>query len=172
MSQDTLMMSYLWHGFSTLISIQNATGKMSNTYLWWIIMTVIWCQSARLWKKQWRLIYNLAVTKNSKMKMFTQDESREKQRSPAKTTLIAPELAQKGSLSKPLKPWQGFHCFDEVGTASVRNRSQYMIAEFLNYITEYKILLFMFPAYSTHLTQSLNVEVFQQYKHWHTSGIN
>ena len=44
------------------------------------------------------LLYNLAVTKNSKMKMFTEDESREKQRSPAKTTLIAPELAQKGSL--------------------------------------------------------------------------
>ena len=43
-------------------------------------------------------IYNLAATKNSKMKMFTQDKSREKQRSPAKTTLIAPELAQKGSL--------------------------------------------------------------------------
>ena len=43
------------------------------------------------------LLYNLAVMKNSKMKMFTQDESREKQRSPAKTTLIAPELAQKGS---------------------------------------------------------------------------
>ena len=42
-------------------------------------------------------IYNLAATENSKMKMFTQDESREKQRSPAKTTLIAPELAQKGS---------------------------------------------------------------------------
>ena len=56
--------------------------------------------------------------------MFTEDKSREKQRSPAKTTLIAPELAQKGSLSKPLKPWQGFHCFDKVGTALVRNRPQ------------------------------------------------
>ena len=44
------------------------------------------------------LIYNLAATKNSKMKMFTQDESREKQRSSAKTMLIAPELAQRGSL--------------------------------------------------------------------------
>ena len=46
------------------------------------------------------LIYNLAVIKNSKMKVYTGDESREKQRSLAKTTLIAPELAQKGSLSK------------------------------------------------------------------------
>ena len=44
------------------------------------------------------LIYNLAVTKNSKMKVYTEDKSREKQRSPAKTMLIAPELAQKGSL--------------------------------------------------------------------------
>ena len=88
--------------------------------LYEILNPVDFCQSARSWKKQWRLIYNLAVTKNSKMKMFTEDESREKQRSPAKTTLIAPELAQRGSL----KPWQGFCCFDEVGTASARNRPQ------------------------------------------------
>ena len=46
------------------------------------------------------LIYNLAVTKNFKMKVCTQNESKEKQRSLAKTTLVAPELAQKGSLSK------------------------------------------------------------------------
>ena len=46
------------------------------------------------------LIYNLAVTKNFKMKICTQDKSKEKQRGPAKTTLIAPELAQKESLSK------------------------------------------------------------------------
>ena len=46
------------------------------------------------------LIYNLAATKNFKIKMCTQDESREKQRSPAKTTLITSELAQKESLSK------------------------------------------------------------------------
>ena len=46
------------------------------------------------------LIYNLAATKNSKMKMFTEDKSKEKQRNPAKTMLIAPELAPKGSLSE------------------------------------------------------------------------
>ena len=46
------------------------------------------------------LLYNLAAMKNSKMKMFTEDKSREKQKSPAKTTLIAPELAQKESLSE------------------------------------------------------------------------
>ena len=44
------------------------------------------------------LIYNLAVTKNSKIKVYTGDKSREKQRSPVKTMLIASELAQKGSL--------------------------------------------------------------------------
>ena len=46
------------------------------------------------------LIYNLAAIKNSKMKIYTQDKSKEKQRSPVKTTLITPELAQKGSLNK------------------------------------------------------------------------
>ena len=38
--------------------------------------------------------------KNFKMKMFTQDESKEKQRSFVKITLIASELAPKGSLNK------------------------------------------------------------------------
>ena len=46
------------------------------------------------------LIYNLAVMKNSKMKVYTEDESRKKQRNSVKTILIAPELAQKGSLGK------------------------------------------------------------------------
>ena len=39
--------------------------------------------------------------KNSKMKMFTEDKSREKQRSPAKITLIASELALKGNINEP-----------------------------------------------------------------------
>ena len=47
------------------------------------------------------LIYNLAVIKNSKMKMFTEDESRERQKSCAKTTLTTPELALKGNISEP-----------------------------------------------------------------------
>ena len=46
------------------------------------------------------LIYNLAVMNNFKIKMFTEDKNREKQRSCAKITLVAPELAQKGSLSE------------------------------------------------------------------------
>ena len=46
------------------------------------------------------LIYNLAVMKNFKIKMFTQDENREKQRSSVKITLIASELAQKRSLNE------------------------------------------------------------------------
>ena len=46
------------------------------------------------------LLYNLAAMKNPKMKICAQDQSREKQGSPAKITLIAPELAQKESLSE------------------------------------------------------------------------
>ena len=72
------------------------------------------------------LLYNLAAMKNSKMKMFTEDKSREKQRSPAKTTLIASELALKGSLSEhwnlnkvSVKPWQGFCGFSKEPQASL-----------------------------------------------------
>ena len=46
------------------------------------------------------LIYNLAAMKNSKMKICTQDKSKEKQKSPVKIMLIASELALKGNLSK------------------------------------------------------------------------
>ena len=47
------------------------------------------------------LFYNLAATKNFKMKIYTQDKSREKQKSPAKITLTAPNLALKGNINKP-----------------------------------------------------------------------
>ena len=63
------------------------------------------------------LLYNLAATKNSKMKICTQNKSKEKQRSPAKTTLIAPELAPKESLSKHWNP-------NKVSVASMRNHKQ------------------------------------------------
>ena len=46
------------------------------------------------------LLYNLAVMKNSKMKIFTQDESKKKQRNLAKIMLIACELIQKENLNK------------------------------------------------------------------------
>ena len=46
------------------------------------------------------LLYNLAVIKNSKI-MFTQNESREKQKSSVKITLTAPELVLKGNISEP-----------------------------------------------------------------------
>ena len=46
------------------------------------------------------LLYNLAAMKNFKMKIYTQDKSKEKQRSPVKITLIASKLALKGSLSE------------------------------------------------------------------------
>ena len=51
------------------------------------------------------LLYNLAATKNSKIKVYIWDESREKQRSPVKTTLITPELTQKENINE--------HCFKE-----------------------------------------------------------
>ena len=72
------------------------------------------------------LIYNLTVMKNFKMKICTQDESREKQKSPAKITLVASELAQKRSLSEhwnlnkvSVKPWQGFCGFSKEPQASL-----------------------------------------------------
>ena len=46
------------------------------------------------------LIYNLAVMKNFKIKMFTQDKNREKQKNSAKIILIASDLIQKKSLSE------------------------------------------------------------------------
>ena len=46
------------------------------------------------------LIYNLAAIKNFKIKMFIENESRKKQKNSVKITLVASELAQKGSLSK------------------------------------------------------------------------
>ena len=46
------------------------------------------------------LIYNLTVIKNFKIKMFTENESREKQRNSAKTILVTPELVQKESSNK------------------------------------------------------------------------
>ena len=55
--------------------------------------------------------------KNSKMKICTQDKSKEKQRSPAKTMLIAPEPALKGSLSEHQNP-------NKVSVISMRNHKQ------------------------------------------------
>ena len=63
------------------------------------------------------LIYNLAVIKNFKIKICTQNESKEKQRSPAKIMLIASELALKGSLSEHQNP-------NKVSVASMRNHKQ------------------------------------------------
>ena len=72
------------------------------------------------------LIYNLTAMKNFKMKMFTQNESRKKQRNSTKIMLIVSELALKGSLNKhwnlnkvSVKPWQGFCDFNEKPQASL-----------------------------------------------------
>ena len=71
------------------------------------------------------LLYNLAAMKNSEMKVYIWNESREKQKSPAKTTLIAPELALKGNISEHALGRQlPLYCLNEVGAASTRNRPQ------------------------------------------------
>ena len=46
------------------------------------------------------LIYNLAVMKNSKMKVYTEDKSREKQKSSVKITLTVSDLALKGNINE------------------------------------------------------------------------
>ena len=46
------------------------------------------------------LLYNLAAIKNFKMKMFTEDENKKKQRNSVKIILITSELTQKGSLNE------------------------------------------------------------------------
>ena len=65
------------------------------------------------------LIYNLTAIKNSKIKICTQDESREKQRSSAKIMLIASELTLKGSLSEHQN-------LNKVSVATTRNRPQHI----------------------------------------------
>ena len=67
--------------------------------------------------KESMLIYNLAATKNSKIKICIQNKSREKQRSPAKITLIASELAQKGNLSEHQN-------FNKISVILMRNHKQ------------------------------------------------
>ena len=44
--------------------------------------------------------------------------------------------------------------------------------EFIEYCDEHKIIPFALPPHSTHLTQPLDVGVFQPLKHWHSEAIN
>ena len=46
------------------------------------------------------LLYNLIATKNFKIKIYTQNKSREKQKSSTKNILIASKLAWKESINK------------------------------------------------------------------------
>ena len=48
----------------------------------------------------------------------------------------------------------------------------YMTIPFHNLATENKIVLFRLPLYSTHLTQPLDVGIFQPFKHYHTDAID
>ena len=47
----------------------------------------------------------------------------------------------------------------------MNDHDRHMIAKFLNYVTQHNIRLFTFSSHSTHLTQSLDVGVFQPFKH-------
>ena len=47
-----------------------------------------------------------------------------------------------------------------------------MTLPFHNLATENKIVLFRLPPHSTHLTQPLDVWVFQSFKHYHTDAID
>lgn len=48
----------------------------------------------------------------------------------------------------------------------------YITLPFYNLTTENKIFLFCLPLYSTHFTQSLNVGIFQSFKHYYTDAID
>jgi len=48
----------------------------------------------------------------------------------------------------------------------------HMTIPFLNLCTEQKIVLYKLPPHSTHLTQPLDVGVFQPFKHYHTEAID
>lgn len=48
----------------------------------------------------------------------------------------------------------------------------HIIIFFLKLIYEAKIILFQLSSHFTHLTQSLNVDVFQFFKHYHIKTIN
>ena len=47
-----------------------------------------------------------------------------------------------------------------------------MTLPFHNLATKNKIVLFYLPTHSTHLTQPLNIGVFQYFKHYHTDVID
>ena len=48
----------------------------------------------------------------------------------------------------------------------------YITFFFLKLIIFNKIILFRFSAHSTHFTQSLNMKIFQIYKHYHENAVN
>ena len=45
-------------------------------------------------------------------------------------------------------------------------------AEFLIYCEDNNIVLFALPSHITHLSQLLDVYVFQPLKHWHSEAVN
>ena len=54
----------------------------------------------------------------------------------------------------------------------MNDHDSHMTWKFLNYALIHRIELFVFSAHSTHFTQSLNVDVFQSFKHHHKDVVN
>ena len=54
----------------------------------------------------------------------------------------------------------------------MNDHDSHMTWEFLNYALIHRIELFVFFVHSTHFTQSLNVDVFQSFKHHHKNVVN
>src|SRR5204862_1264681 len=44
--------------------------------------------------------------------------------------------------------------------------------QFMRYCELHKMILLQLPAHLTHFLQSLDVVIFQQWKHWHTEAID
>ncbi len=54
----------------------------------------------------------------------------------------------------------------------MNNYESHLIYEFLQYVDLYNNVIFTLSSHSTHLTQSLNVEIFQLMKHYHSKMID
>ena len=54
----------------------------------------------------------------------------------------------------------------------MNDHDSHMTTEFLDYVTKHNILLFTFSSHATHLLQSLDIDVFQSYKHWYARDVD
>ena len=54
----------------------------------------------------------------------------------------------------------------------INDHDSNMTIEFLDFVTKYNILSFTFSSHVTYLLQSLNIDVFQLFKHWHAQSVD